>query len=256
MPTYSTTALVLRTVEFSETSLVVTLLTQDLGRVSALAKGARRLKGPFEGSLDLLSVCRVVVISKPGDTLDLLTESKLRRRFRGADRSLQRTYAGYYVAEMLRLLIDDDDPHLELFDLTLAILGQIDGTGPVVASLLAFDSQLLRHLGHAPTTRRCTGCGNAMRTDLQRIEFSLDGGGVVCHGCRSGQTSLIRISRATLDALDQLLHQTVPRRDSGELVIDSLMLNLPADVTKELRGLLSRYYQRLLGRVPKMQSYV
>ena len=68
-------------------------------------------KDRSKAQLDLLAVCRVVVIRKNNDTLDLLTEAKLHRRFRGADRSLERLYAGYYVAEMLRLLLVDEAPH-------------------------------------------------------------------------------------------------------------------------------------------------
>ena len=78
-------AIVLRTIEFSETSLVVTLFTREFGKLGVLAKGARRPKGPFEGSLDLLAVCRVVVIRKASDALDLLTEAKLERRFRATE---------------------------------------------------------------------------------------------------------------------------------------------------------------------------
>ena len=91
-------AIVLRTIEFSETSVVTTLFTEKFGKISALAKGARRPKGPFESALDLLAVVRIVFLHKSSDALDLLTEAKLERRFRAAARDLSRLYAGYYVA--------------------------------------------------------------------------------------------------------------------------------------------------------------
>ena len=258
-------AIVLRTIEFSETSLIVHLLTQDLGRVSALAKGARRLKGPFEGSLDLLSVCQIVLIAKPGDNLDLLTESKLRRRFRGGDRSLQRTYAGYYLAETLRHWLDDDEPHQELFELTLAALGLIDGDGPVASTLLAFDCQCLRLLGHAPSTRQCSACGVKLAIE-HRVPFSLDGGGVVCEGCRSRQTALVLIRAEVINALELLLiapdldanregsRSTTSFRSSFSL--SSLLPRVDETSYPELRGLVSRYMQVLLGRELRMQAYL
>ena len=92
-------AIVLRLVDFSESSCIVTLFTEDFGKIGALAKGARRLKGPFESALDLLAVCRIVFLHKSSDALDLLTEAKLERRFRAASRDLSRLYAGYYMAE-------------------------------------------------------------------------------------------------------------------------------------------------------------
>ena len=79
-------AIVLRVVDFGETSAIVTLFTEELGKIGALAKGARRPKGPFESALDLLAVCRIVFLHKSSDALDLLTEAKLERRFRAATR--------------------------------------------------------------------------------------------------------------------------------------------------------------------------
>ena len=102
MSAEKTLAIVLRLVDFSETSCVVTLFTEDFGKVGALAKGARRPKGPFDSALDLLAVCRIVFIHKSSDALDLLTEAKMERRFRAATRDLSRLYAGYYVAELLQ----------------------------------------------------------------------------------------------------------------------------------------------------------
>ena len=101
MASEKTQAIVLRVIEFSETSCVLTLFTEHFGKVSALAKGARRPKGPFEGALDLLALVRLVFLRKSSEALDLLTEAKLQRRFRSAQRDLSRLYAGYYVAELL-----------------------------------------------------------------------------------------------------------------------------------------------------------
>ena len=106
MPSEKATAIVIRAVEFSETSLVVTLFSREFGKIGALAKGGRRLKGPFESALDLLALCRIVFLHKSSEALDLLTEAKLLRRFRPAGRDLAGLYAGYYVAELLDGLTD------------------------------------------------------------------------------------------------------------------------------------------------------
>ncbi|MCA1685238.1 MAG: recombination protein O N-terminal domain-containing protein, partial [Planctomycetia bacterium] len=81
MPAVRSPALILRTVEVFETSLVVTLFTRELGKVSGLAKGGRRLKSAFQGGLDLLGVSDIVVLHKASDALDLLTEAAPVERF-------------------------------------------------------------------------------------------------------------------------------------------------------------------------------
>lgn len=244
MPAEQTKAIVLRMIEFSETSLIVTLLTRDLGRVSAIAKGARRPKGPFEGALDLLAVCRVVVLRKRTDTLDLLTEAKLHRRFRGADRSLQRLYGGYYIAEMLRLLLDDHAPHPEIYDLTIRTLQQIDGEGNVAASLAFFDLQVLRMLGQAPGTDQCTECGGNP-VGGARVAFSLEAGGVVCAQCRPKQRATISVRQLVLDQIKRL--QAAELQSPPEI---------PNDLYAELRSILNRYIQTVVGSIPRMQAYL
>ena len=244
MAAEQTKAIVLRTVEFSETSLVVTLLTRDFGQIVALAKGARRPKGPFDCSLDLLGVCRVVVIRKSSDALDLLTEAKLLRRFRGAERSLERLYAGYYLAEMLRLLTDQHDPHPGVYDLTEATLSEIDGHGSIAASLLYFDAQALRLLGHAPSTSQCTEC-SADVSMTSRMVFSIVGGGIVCHSCRSRQQQLVNMKGQAIAELERLQSATT-----------SLPVSVDAGVYGELRGVVSRYIQAILNTRPKMQAYL
>src|SRR5947207_11929595 len=162
MPTEKTRAIVLKLVEFSETSCVVTLFTEDFGKVGALAKGARRPKGPFEGALDLLALIRIVFLHKSSEALDLLTEAKLERRFRSAQRDLARLYAGYYVAELLAELTEPGDPHRELFQAADATLFALDTGVPLDETVLGFELTALREVGHQPSLEQCAVCGRSV----------------------------------------------------------------------------------------------
>ncbi|MEK6247776.1 MAG: DNA repair protein RecO, partial [Planctomycetales bacterium] len=151
MSAEKTSAIILRLVEFSESSSVVTMWTREFGKVGALAKGARRQKGPFDSALDLLTRCRVVFLRKSSGGLDLLTEAKLEHRFRPKDGDLNCLYAGYYLAELLLSLTDDYDPHPELFDLAERTLADLADGQDVSVLLLRFELQALRLLGHLPS---------------------------------------------------------------------------------------------------------
>src|SRR6185369_16753655 len=155
MAAEKTRGIILRVVEFSETSCIVTLFTEDFGKVGALAKGARRPKGPFEGAIDLLALVRIVLLRKSSDTLDLLTEAKLERRFRAGQRELARLYAGYYVAELLSELTEQGDPHRELFRAAEAALLALDSNEPVAETVLRFEMATLLEVGHLPSLEQC-----------------------------------------------------------------------------------------------------
>src|SRR5262249_37105685 len=155
-------AIVLKVIEFSETSCVVTLFTEDFGKIGALAKGAWRPKSPFEGALDLLALVRIVFLHKSSEALDLLTEAKLERRFRAAQRDLERLYAGYYVAELLAELTDASDPDRELFAAADATLLALDRDAGVPETVLRFELTALRLVGHQPSLDQCVVCGREM----------------------------------------------------------------------------------------------
>ena len=248
MSSEKTLAIVLRTIEFSETSLVVTLFTEDFGKISALAKGARRRKGPFDGALDLLSICRVVFLPKSSGSLDLLTEAKLERYFRAAQRNLRSLNAAYYLAEMLRELTDEHDPHPELFHFahnTLVALDSLE-TGQnqeVSQSVMRFELTALRLLGHAPALEDCAGCGKKMHV-ARRVSFGLIAGGVLCEQCRQGKRQVASISAAAIEAMKKL-------GSNGALPDD---FSMPASTAGEIRGLLNKYMCNLLGHRPKTQQ--
>ncbi len=254
MPAEKSLAIVLKLVEFSETSLVVTLFTRDFGKISVLAKGARRPKGPFEAALDLLALVRVVFLHKSSDALDLLTEAKLERRFRAAARDLNRLYAGYYVAELLAELTDEDDPHPELFDQANRTLEDLDGAAPVATTILRLELAALRLLGHLPSLQECVGCGAAAIGE-GRIAFGMIAGGVLCPKCRAGQRSVVSVSPAALEEMRRLAEEN-PVVGGHKSEVRSQDTEAGRKVLGEIRGLMNNYLAHHLGHKLQMHSYV
>jgi DNA repair protein RecO (recombination protein O) len=239
-------AIVLKVVEFSETSSIVTLFTREFGKIHALAKGARRPKGPFESALDLLAHCSIVFLRKSSGTLDLLTEAKLLRRFRPSGHDLACLYAGYYVAELLTELTDDYDPHPLLFDLADQTLVSLARGVSVSRAVLRFEMAALAVLGHLPSLDTCAQCGKPVPTS-DRVSFGLLAGGVLCVNCRVGKRQVASISGSALTAMSRLSDLQSGAWEQQEL---------DARTRGELRGLIGNYIAHLLGHRPKMHEFL
>jgi DNA repair protein RecO (recombination protein O) len=239
-------AIVIRAVDFSETSLVVTLFTREFGKIGALAKGGRRLKSPFESALDLLALCRIVFLHKTHDVLDLLTEAKLLRRFRPPGKNLLNLYAGYYVAELLGDLTEANDPHPGLFDLADETLAGLAAGEPVARRTIRFELGMLQLLGLMPSLDDCAECGGEVPF-VGRVAFGLLAGGVLCNACREGKTQVVSVSAGVIRTMSQLaeLESSTWQR-----------LEIDPRIMGELRGVLNRYLIHLLGKKPRMHEYL
>jgi DNA repair protein RecO (recombination protein O) len=240
-------AIVLRVIPWSETSLIAHIYTRDFGKLSVLAKGARRPKSPFEAALDLLSICRVVFIAKGSDALDLLTEAKLTRRFRGGARELLRLYAGYYVAELLERLTDKQDRQPEIFDLAEATLAAISEPDQELAGVvLRWELQMLRLVGHLPSLRRCAHCGQDV-ADGPWWVFGTLASGVLCASCQVGQRQMIRVPSGAIDEMEQFSNSSWREIDIS---------GLSPQHRSVIRGVVTRYLTVLLDRKLQMHPFL
>ncbi|MHB1424816.1 MAG: DNA repair protein RecO [Gemmataceae bacterium] len=236
------TALVLRTTDWSETSRIATLWTREFGKVRVLAKGGRRLKSNFENALDLLTLCRIVFLRKSSSSLDLLTEAQVLQRFPRLRADLTALYAAYYVAELLADWTQDYDAHPLLFDEALDTLRTLGGTetGPRLAR---FEMVLLRELGYSPVLDHCAGCGGSL--DERELAFSAAANGVLCGRCRRGQRDSRPLAPPTWRTLREL---AAPG--------DAWRRPWSPEVRADVRQLLGQYVTYLLGRRPRLLSYL
>lgn len=244
MSAEKTIAIVLRVVEFSETSCIVTLMTRDFGKITALAKGARRRKSSFEGALDLLSISRIVFLHKNSESLDLLTEAKLERRFRSAAIDLNRLYSGLYVVELLAAMTDEGDPHPDLYEFAERTIQRIDAGTDLSATLIRFELGSLEILGHKPMLDHCVSCGRPGRSETKSVYFGLKTGGMLCSTCRPGKTSVVKLTEETWNSLNQLSKPDSCEDYTGE------------NKHGELRQFMNNYIAHHLGYQPRLQKYI
>jgi DNA repair protein RecO (recombination protein O) len=243
-----TDALVIRQADWSESSRVVTFFTREFGKVAVIAKGAKRLKSSFEVALDLLTTCRIVFFRKSSSALDILTEAKLLQRFKPRSGDIRSLYCGYFVAELLDGLSEEYDPHPQLYDEAQATLNVFATDGPLELAMLRFELAVLREIGQLPNFDECVMCGEPAIADVS-FDFKVTQGGLVCQRCPAAQSHANpdRIQSGSLAVLRCLTGET-----------ESAWQRLAPSSTqlKEIRSVVTAAISHVLGRRPRMLSYL
>lgn len=160
-------AIVVRTVDFAETSQIVHLVTAT-GLVSALAKGARAPKGAFQGGLTLGVLGEADLLPRRGAELELLRAFRVSDGLRGLRDDLDRFAAGGRVLGLLRDLARPGLSNEALFRAGVTALKAISTTPPALAPtwVLVFEARALAASGHRPQLDACVVCGDALRREV------------------------------------------------------------------------------------------
>lgn len=248
MPYHRTQAIVLRKTDYSNTSVVLNVLTRDMGRLGLIAKGIRRGGPAFEAEPELFTIQDIVLSVRREGGLGTLTEAAVIDDMRGIRRRIERFWAACYAAELLLDFTAEADPQPEVFALaaqTLAAVAAADKTAPHV---FLFENALLRLLGHEPRMAACAECG-AERPRARQIAFSALRGGYLCGKCRSADENAMEIRGSTAALMEALSKMTPSREGAGRINIDK-------EAAKDMRGALDHFFTFLRERPSKTLKYM
>ncbi len=187
-------AYVLHALPYKETSLLVELLTRDHGRVSVVARGARRPRAAIRGVLLPFAPLEVGWFGK-GEVRTLADADWVGGVPQLAGTAL---LSGFYLNELSIKLVARDDPHPELFTAYDAAVRQLAG-GRIAPVLRRFELDLLTAIGYAPALEHDTG-GEPIEPDQPYRYLAGEGADKLAAG-RSGQGRSCEVSGATLLAL-------------------------------------------------------
>jgi len=231
-------AIVLKTTDYGESDRVVALFSEEHGRLSAFARGARASRRRFGGALEPFTLVAAELKERPGAELWGLESVAVRRAFGGIRGELPRIACAGYACDLARALVRDHQPHPDLFADLVALLERLDEAPARPESLRAFELLALRHAGLSPRLDACARCGAPLPEPPEGMAFSPEGG-LVCRACRPALPRAVECSAAAAQAL-------------GRLSAEGLSAGpLPAGVGAEVRDLLSRFVeQQVGGRLP------
>lgn len=176
-----TQAFCLRTRAFGESDLIAVLLTEDHGKVSGIARGARRSRKRFAGgALEPFHELHLRFARRPQTDLAFLHESRVDRSHHMIAQDLD-TYAwASYVSELTEAMVPERDPVPEVFALFRATMRAFASGSEAVEPLAHhFIMRLLDIAGWGPDLEQCGICGEAI-TERSKPILDQRGSGVMC----------------------------------------------------------------------------
>jgi DNA repair protein RecO (recombination protein O) len=209
---YTTEAVVLRSLRFGEADRVLHLYTLERGRVGAIAKGVRKTKSRFGGRLEPLSHVEVLLHQGSGE-LQTVTGVELLRSHHAAREDTYRLAVGLVGLEAMLRLFTEQERNERAFQALTRFLDLLEGleprTGrPELAALgLSFQLKLLWLSGWLPHVGSCAECGS----DGPLTAYSPRAGGTVCGACAG---AAIALSPEGIRGIEALLRR--PLAEAGE----------------------------------------
>jgi len=225
--TIDTDAVVLDCIDHSESDIIVTLFCRDNGRVTAIAKGAKKSKKRFVNKLELFTFLRVTYQQKNTRSMAFLADAELHTSFLNIRSNLELYIIASVIREFLLIAMRDGEVDIRTFRLCLWALHSLNQTEQPKAVLTLFLIRFFDYIGYRPVLDYCHKCSSPF-ADHGQYKFDIIGGGLICTKCHTKSHRGLPLSPGTIKMLrsaqDQTLEKLHRLKLSGPLLQESLAL--------------------------------
>jgi DNA repair protein RecO (recombination protein O) len=250
---FTTPAVVLRSWPYGESDKIVRLLTEDYGKITGIAKGAKRSHKRFANSLESFSIVNLRFQERGHNGLALILSADLAFIYRRLATSLEKIALASYLVEITDGLTVEKDESALVFKHLRDGLMFLDGADIApLEFLISFELKLLQLAGYQPALDCCKQCALAYTADAgDRWYFSPPDGGILCGICGQLKKETLALGARALGALARLQDEVGTVHD-GRIYDGSL----PAAVLQEMRVIIQRYLQYYIEREIKSAAFL
>lgn len=198
---YKSKAIVIGSKKLSDTDLLITLFSQDKGKIVAVAKGARSSKSKLSAGVQAFTFGKFNLTS--GSSWQTVSSVDVMDAFYGIREDLKKYAYGSYIMELIQHVVLEGEEQFDLFNLLVETIHAIHTTENYELIKLTFELKLLKYLGFKPNVLECINCGN---NNPLKHYFHGAAGGILCENCASGDQGLLNIGK-TLPKLIEYLSE-------------------------------------------------
>ena len=242
-----TEAIVLRAVNYRDTSKIVTFYTKRYGKMSAIAKGARNPKSKFGSLFQPLNYLQIVFYRRENRQLQYVSSSDFVKYFKSLTTSMGKLSVAISLIEIVNRVMHDEEENERLFRLLVDSLAELDNlsgerekSSPLNV-FIHFGLHLAIELGFAPNFENCLICQKVISVEKQeKIGYVIEKGGPLCEACSS------RIDYAcALSAPALLILRSFARLTSGAAANSEIELALQHELSNFVFVYLRRHSDSL-----------
>lgn len=199
-------AVVLRHADWGEADRLLTLYTREMGKLRAIAKGARKVHSRKAGHLEPFTHVRLLLAS--GRDLYLVTQADTVDAHMPLRQDLERTGYAAYVVELLDRFVYEEGENPATFRLLTETLSRIDVEPDPWLAVRYYEMRLLDALGFRPQLFHCANCEAQILPEDQY--FAATQGGALCPRCGAGLPGARPVDVQTLKYLRHFQRSSYP----------------------------------------------
>lgn len=237
MNLYSTRCLVLKNTAHAESDILVTMFSEDLGKITAIAKGAKRSKKRFVNKLELFSKIGIQYKLSRGSTLLFLAEAELENAYLTLRQNPSYYISAAYLTELIIKFTKERDQDTNIFHLLEWAYSSLHRGDNHLRTAALFHIKLLTFTGYQPEINCCSNCLQPIHSKVTYMLLS-GNGALICSRCSGSRYENNRtISVQTLKFMEKAT--TLDRNRMTRLL-------LPDYVAKEILTILYQYTHHIL----------
>jgi len=201
MSQIKTEAIVIKSINWSDTSKIVSFYTRGKGRVDAIAKGVKRKNHPDGASFEALNHLEIIIYFSDKRELQNIGETTLINSFHKIRANLEKTAVGLAILELIDIFFQQGDADAIFFDFLLAQFEALEKSANYQVVFWYFILKLLSYLGFKPHFDQCNSCGKIKTEDYY---FQKTSGSIFCQDCIGETQFFIKLKKEIHQFLNKL----------------------------------------------------